>query len=165
MHPWKAKVLKIFLSQLDFIQVDYPLDARPWDYHFQTEVVHSVWNIRDDSKMLQGSGSLNFLKNFRKMSLKSSLKLQLFRVCIPSFFCLEGSHSLPVPILGGFLTVMYTYIYQWVLICLSLQWIFSLWTKLSLVWVNRKSIIFDWFTFRIVPNFFLRLQKVQGSHP
>ena len=38
-HPWKAKFLKNFLSQLDFFQVDYPLDERPWDYHFQTEVV------------------------------------------------------------------------------------------------------------------------------
>ena len=70
--------------------------------------------------MVQGSGSLNFPKNFRKMSLKSSLKLQLFRVCIPYFFALRVLIPYLYQFLGGFLTVMYTYIDQWVLICLSL---------------------------------------------
>ena len=39
IHHWKAKFLKNFLTQSDFLQKDYPLNARPWDYHFQTEVV------------------------------------------------------------------------------------------------------------------------------
>ena len=44
--------------------------------------------------MVQGSGSLNFPKIFRKISLILAIKLKPFRVSIPYFFTVQGPHPL-----------------------------------------------------------------------
>ena len=47
--PWKKKSLWTYCLKeennwrVGFFQEDYPLDARPWDYHFQTEVVSHLY--------------------------------------------------------------------------------------------------------------------------
>ena len=87
---------KNLLALSKIFQVNYPVNARAWDYHFQTEVVVVYVRLFLDKILedfrFQYSGSLSFFEMLKK---KPELKVQYtLEVCyvLPPF---ENGNPMP----------------------------------------------------------------------